>query len=458
MTTPPVSPPTLTSPALPFSSTLHISFDDILIHTAKCDICNARNKSILKRCNACGWSICSPCWVHQGGDGTHVINEGDNGWTAERIGDVNVSQGQGGEKGGRKKKRQRGIMSGKEKKNEKDRGGDEGGKAAGKGVARAGEDDVLGNREEASSAEPYWPLSDSAAVSPKEKMTRKANDMQRETRQRHESSGMTGDLTDTHVRVGNAVLATTREERGIEKIRRLVDNGEGPSSTTKATLTPYTHPLSSIPSISESPNIQPSEVPNTPSSNGAEQDADVIALLLLEAAEIVSRQPVSPLFEPDEEMDLTSDRPLSLNRSTAGDELPHDAQIQPRLFHYENFDSVGVRVGAMQGRASRPPTTATPTMSEPRGSHPAETLELVGSASSATKQQREKSAISESSTTYSQETSRVRPKNLMTTDTENVRKAKVSRVAPRLRALYWDSAIVRDGQGNVRKHGKGANI
>ena len=67
---------------------LHTSFTAIKIHTAKCDLCNQRNKHVLQRCDACGWSICGPCFLERGDDGSHLINEGDNGWTVERAHEI----------------------------------------------------------------------------------------------------------------------------------------------------------------------------------------------------------------------------------------------------------------------------------------------------------------------------------------------------------------------------------
>jgi hypothetical protein len=116
----------------------HRTFSTVTIHTAKCDLCNQRNKSTLQRCTLCGWSICEACflarkakagpnepsssddtnpaaaatgagqaaespagkegiessWTFEGG---HVINEGDSGWSAERAKSGGEAQGvQGG--------------------------------------------------------------------------------------------------------------------------------------------------------------------------------------------------------------------------------------------------------------------------------------------------------------------------------------------------------------------------
>jgi len=60
--------------------TLHQTFTPVTIHTAKCDICNQHNRSVLFRCADCGWHVCTPCWTEKGGDGTHVMNEGAKEW------------------------------------------------------------------------------------------------------------------------------------------------------------------------------------------------------------------------------------------------------------------------------------------------------------------------------------------------------------------------------------------
>ena len=64
---------------------LHTEFKRITIHTARCDVCNQKNVSILQRCQTCGWSICGPCFERSGSGTSHLINGGDNRWTIERI-------------------------------------------------------------------------------------------------------------------------------------------------------------------------------------------------------------------------------------------------------------------------------------------------------------------------------------------------------------------------------------
>ena len=62
----------------------HTSFIEIKIHTAKCDTCNKHNTSTMFRCADCGQQCCTACWTKKGGDGTHILNAGDKGWTPER--------------------------------------------------------------------------------------------------------------------------------------------------------------------------------------------------------------------------------------------------------------------------------------------------------------------------------------------------------------------------------------
>ena len=66
------------------SNQTHTTFIQIKIHTAKCDTCNKHNTLTMFRCVDCGQQCCTPCWLRKGGDGTHVLNAGDKGWTGER--------------------------------------------------------------------------------------------------------------------------------------------------------------------------------------------------------------------------------------------------------------------------------------------------------------------------------------------------------------------------------------
>lgn len=52
----------------------HTEFKKVMIHTAKCDVCNLHNKSTLRRCSDCGWQICTPCWEERGGSGAHGVS------------------------------------------------------------------------------------------------------------------------------------------------------------------------------------------------------------------------------------------------------------------------------------------------------------------------------------------------------------------------------------------------
>ncbi|KAI9829147.1 MAG: hypothetical protein M1832_000170 [Thelocarpon impressellum] len=127
------------APALaPGIRALHTSFTAITIHTAKCDLCNARNKSVLQRCDDCGWSICALCVLERGTAGTgHVINEGDQGWTAARA----ETEGPGvrreveGRTGRKARKGKAKAVEGAER--EKENTAVEGGAAAGRGKTKA---------------------------------------------------------------------------------------------------------------------------------------------------------------------------------------------------------------------------------------------------------------------------------------------------------------------------------
>ncbi|KAI9845090.1 MAG: hypothetical protein M1837_005094 [Sclerophora amabilis] len=94
---------------------LHTNFNQVTIHTAKCDLCNRRNYATLQRCTLCGWSCCAPCWLERGGDGTHVINAGDAGWTAQRATAIPEGGCDNAESGKRKRK-----TRAKKKANEKE--------------------------------------------------------------------------------------------------------------------------------------------------------------------------------------------------------------------------------------------------------------------------------------------------------------------------------------------------
>ena len=61
---------------------MHTEFKDIQIHTAKCDVCNRHNTSVMKQCTLCAQNFCTPCWLERGSDGTHMLNSGDKGYAA----------------------------------------------------------------------------------------------------------------------------------------------------------------------------------------------------------------------------------------------------------------------------------------------------------------------------------------------------------------------------------------
>jgi hypothetical protein len=56
----------------------HTEFMPVYIHTAKCDICEKRNDSVLQRCVTCTSQFCYRCML--GGDGIHVKSN-DMDWT-----------------------------------------------------------------------------------------------------------------------------------------------------------------------------------------------------------------------------------------------------------------------------------------------------------------------------------------------------------------------------------------
>ncbi|KAE8374987.1 hypothetical protein BDV26DRAFT_299897 [Aspergillus bertholletiae] len=49
-------------------------FEELVVHTAKCDICNKRNSCGMSRCLTCGWQTCNQCTIDRGYFRTHHIN------------------------------------------------------------------------------------------------------------------------------------------------------------------------------------------------------------------------------------------------------------------------------------------------------------------------------------------------------------------------------------------------
>ncbi|KAL2044919.1 hypothetical protein N7G274_002694 [Stereocaulon virgatum] len=49
----------------------HKTFQEVVVHTAKCEECNKHNKAIMYRCTDCGHQFCTPCWAQTGRLGTH---------------------------------------------------------------------------------------------------------------------------------------------------------------------------------------------------------------------------------------------------------------------------------------------------------------------------------------------------------------------------------------------------
>ncbi|MCJ1251452.1 hypothetical protein MMC30_008685 [Trapelia coarctata] len=62
--------------------TIHNRWEQVFIHTAKCDLCEHHNKSTLYRCLDCKLSICTPCKENDLGDGIHYMNNGGRGPSA----------------------------------------------------------------------------------------------------------------------------------------------------------------------------------------------------------------------------------------------------------------------------------------------------------------------------------------------------------------------------------------
>lgn len=52
-------------------SLTHTQFEEVTAHTAKCDLCNARNDSGMSRCLSCGWQSCHACTINNGCARTH---------------------------------------------------------------------------------------------------------------------------------------------------------------------------------------------------------------------------------------------------------------------------------------------------------------------------------------------------------------------------------------------------
>ena len=46
-------------------------FEPVTAHTAKCDLCNARNDSGMSRCSSCGWQSCHACTIKNNCTRTH---------------------------------------------------------------------------------------------------------------------------------------------------------------------------------------------------------------------------------------------------------------------------------------------------------------------------------------------------------------------------------------------------
>ncbi|KAI9893980.1 MAG: hypothetical protein M1814_004750 [Vezdaea aestivalis] len=62
----------------------HTEFSLVKVHTAKCDLCNKKNKSAMLRCTRCSRQICRTCLVEHGGDASHSSQEGSTTWNLKK--------------------------------------------------------------------------------------------------------------------------------------------------------------------------------------------------------------------------------------------------------------------------------------------------------------------------------------------------------------------------------------
>lgn len=51
--------------------TITVQFKGVTAHTAKCDVCNKRNRDIMMRCVKCGWQCCEECLKARSGGRAH---------------------------------------------------------------------------------------------------------------------------------------------------------------------------------------------------------------------------------------------------------------------------------------------------------------------------------------------------------------------------------------------------
>ncbi|EGC49308.1 conserved hypothetical protein [Histoplasma capsulatum var. duboisii H88] len=97
---PTTSKSTAPPPFYPPTTAAHTNFKEILTHTAKCDKCNKHNKATLQRCTACGFQICTPCWLNRGG-GQHTVTRVFKGpvFNPNAVDEENVNEGDDEEDG-----------------------------------------------------------------------------------------------------------------------------------------------------------------------------------------------------------------------------------------------------------------------------------------------------------------------------------------------------------------------
>ena len=76
------APPTLTTEELEISPApkIHRTFRPSAVHTAMCDLCNKKNKTVIQRCQDCNMQFCKECIRNKKVGGNHVANFDDLEW------------------------------------------------------------------------------------------------------------------------------------------------------------------------------------------------------------------------------------------------------------------------------------------------------------------------------------------------------------------------------------------
>jgi hypothetical protein len=72
--------------ALKQGSTVHTTFVPVYIHTAKCDLCDKRNKNVLQRCSTCCQQVCNICmYTASKNKGKHWLDRDDQTWIDHQV-------------------------------------------------------------------------------------------------------------------------------------------------------------------------------------------------------------------------------------------------------------------------------------------------------------------------------------------------------------------------------------